>query len=136
MLGPAWTVQDAENCKNSLVFFMVFEDAQFQRQEPLGALSGRSWLALGALLGRLGALLGLSWGVLGRSWGDPGGSWGPPGPLLGRLGAPLGRSWGVLGRPWEAWGLLGRSWGALGAHVEPLLGPFWDPFGALRSSKQ
>ena len=45
----------------------------------LGAL-GRSWRALGSLLGRF-------WAVLGRSW-----------VVLGGLGSLLGRLWVVLGR--------------------------------------
>ena len=36
--------------------------------EPLGALLGRSWGALGRSWAALGPLLGLSWGPLGPSW--------------------------------------------------------------------
>ena len=52
----------------------------------LGPL-GRSWEALGMLLGALGALLG-------RSWGDLGCFGGPLGAVLGHVGC----SWALLER--------------------------------------
>ena len=53
---------------------------------------GRSWRALGSLLGALGALLGRSWGDLGRSWGSFGACW----ALLGALGVLSGHFWVIL----------------------------------------
>ena len=95
-------------------------------KERLGALLGRSWSALGALLGALGPLKGPSWAPLGG--------------LLGHLGAIL-----RLQEPIESekarrqktliflrllkdFGLSGASlggsvasWGRLGAVLEPLV---------------
>ena len=61
--------------------------------EASGDLSGRSWVALGALLG-------CSWGALGRSRALVGRSW----AALGRLLGALGRSWRPPGRSWLDFG--------------------------------
>jgi hypothetical protein len=114
----------------------------------LGALWGRSWVALVVLLGALGSLLGALGSLLGRSWvalgsvlGSPrcswvtlGCSWVTLGLLLGTLGCSwialgvllgaLGVSWGALG---ASWGALGSPWVALGV----LLGPLWVLLGLL-----
>ena len=96
---------------------------------------GRSWAALGQLLGALGH----SWGTLGA----PGGS---SGLSFGRLGAPFlpkkhppghpdvtfltsGCPGVVVGAPFGSFVLhFGRFGFHLGHLSEPIWGPFWDTF--------
>ena len=54
-----------------------------------------SWAALGRSFAALGSLLGRSWPLFRRSQAALGPSW----PLLGRSWGALGRSWVALGRP-------------------------------------
>ena len=78
-----------------------------RRSWPLLGALGRSWAALGPLLGRSWAALVRSWAGLGRPWAALGRSW----PLLGPSWAALGRSWSALGVLLGALGsLFGRSW--------------------------
>ena len=58
------------------------------------AALGRSWTALGPLLGRSWALLGPSWAALGRSWGPLEGLLAALGALLANFDDP---SWRKLG---------------------------------------
>ena len=58
--------------------------------EALWGPPGRSWDALGALLGRSWDALGRSWDALGRSWAAFGVLLGRFAALLAALGPPLG----------------------------------------------
>ena len=71
-------------------------------------------LHLGGILGSLGAILGKSWGHLVAILGNLEQSWGLLGPFwkrLGKLGAIFGSSWGLFG---PALADLGPTWSHLG----------------------
>ncbi len=79
-------------------------------------LLGRSWGALGALLGSpgpLGRLLVSLGALLGRSWGVPGSSWCRLGSLPGRPGALLGVILGSRGAPFGAFLVSFEGWIAI-----------------------
>ena len=107
-------------------------------REPQSGLLGRSWGALGPLLGALGAVLGASWAplgaLLGASWGSFGGSERSLGAVLGPMAQKRGGPKLVSPHREPQSGLLGRSWGALGPLLGALgavLGASWAPLGAL-----
>ena len=97
---------------------------------------GRSWDALGHVLGALRGSLGRAWAPVGRLLGQDGlqKAFGvDSGSILGRFGEGLGGPWGA---PGESWGALGAFLGALGAPQElprAQLGEFsaWEGFGKV-----
>ena len=99
---------------------------------------GPRWVHLGPILaswGLPGGLLGASLGLSGPSWGHPGHNVSQPyflARLFHRSWALWGRFGALLGPSWDPfgalWGLSWASWGAPG----PLLGFVWGPRGCIR----
>ena len=78
--------------------------------EPMLAVLGRSWVALGAYVGGLGPLLGPKLAVLGRSWDLCWRSWAAMSVYVGGLGllsepvsAVLAAIRAYVGGPWRPW---------------------------------
>ena len=104
------------------VFWWVF--ARFCVFLDVFLLLGHSWGAPGRSWDALGTLLGRSWGALGALLGALGRSWGALGALLERPWTLLGRSWGALGQNYEKNIVALRLWGCFGEG-------FWNGFGHL-----
>ena len=133
-LGPLGTPRTLQKCMFSLSFctFSAFHLFLFIfcSLELREAVLARSWAILGPSWALLGAILGPRWAHLGPILA----SWGLPGGLLGASLGLSGPSWGHPGhnvsQPYFLARLFHRSW-ALWGRFGALLGPSWDPFGAL-----